>query len=284
MIFKQKEDNIYLLNKINKTSVLKNEEAIFSYLNEDIYYFNYKKFIDTMLESIFLFEKTLKNFSIENKKYKICYTKKNYNDDWSIFIYQGIKEITDIKIIEKYKINTSALEIFKKHLYKLKLLSKDEDSFSFREIEKNISSFMKKKYGKEYLEILGLLFLQYLEEFNYINIEKSTLKNIKTLNSSNYTELQKWIFDNTLFFKDWTNIETFMKEDMLEKVFNTNINVLKKQESLFENKNPMGGLYFYKFLVNFLRELNKDSIPKKILKKRGRKPKQKIEEEEEDEE
>lgn len=275
MILKFKETEFEYLKNIKEVQDVNEKDFL---LTKDIIEVNkvdFDIFYNDLLEHLFLFQKTLKNFSIIDGDYKIFYTKFNYDDEWNITIFKNTEQIFDDELLNKYKMHLNSLEIFRTHLNKTVFINKNPH-IDFDFLDKKLSKKIISLYGKEFDKIIPILFaIKYDYKYICVDFNSPTFYNNNKI--FNYEDFSKFIFENTPFFHKFKNLETIVKEQILEELLEIPLNSLKKYSSIFESKINMPGLYFYKFLIEYLRTLNDGSIPKKVLKKRGRKSKKELE-------
>lgn len=223
--------------------------------------------IDDLLENIFLFENNLRSFNLTNNDHKIFYLKSGLNSPWQYIVQ---KDFITIEVEKgKYNLDMSSINIFKEHLGDILFVNKPE-GVDFTHIYSSIKKNIKEIYGENYNEII---IIQYMikNEISCVHINDfniSFLDNFKSLE-----EFYKLVFKETPLFNEYKDIETATKELILKETFSIEISSLKRYSSLFGGKLNMPGLYLYKYLINYLRILNKESIPARVLKKRGRKKK-----------
>ena len=244
---------------ISKDNYIKNEND-FDEISFDI-------IIDDLLENIFLFENNLRNFYLIDDDLKIFYLKAGIKSPWKHIIKRNGETIEDDS--NKYNLDKSSLKIFKDHLGDILFVNKAE-GVDFTHIHSSIRENIKKIYGPDYNEIL---IIQYMIKKNiscaHINqFNTSFIDNFKSLD-----EFHKLVFNECPLFNEYKDVESASKNLILKETFCIELSSLKRYSNLFSGKLNMPGLYLYKYLINYLKVMNKESIPARVLKKRGRKKK-----------
>ncbi len=270
----------------NAISKLNEEDYIFKYDNE-LYNKVTKEIIyDDFLDSSFLFNHNLRNFSIRHAKENITvfYTKTSEFGEWKLTIYDNsnsterrldLSEPDDLELYDKYKVEDCSITVFEKHLGKVPFTKKNED-INFKTIKKNLLSDLENMYNKDFEEIITI---QYAlkNDLKFIIVDEFEPELLT--DNMKLDDFHSHVFKNINIFNKYKNVETAIQELFLKKSLGIELPSLKKYNSIFSGKLPMPGLYLYKYMVNYMKLLNEKSIPARVLKKRGRKPKKKPEEE-----
>lgn len=270
-------------NSINK---LTPEDYIFRFDNESYNKVTKEIIYNDFLDHSFLFNHNLRNFSIKYPKDNttVFYTKTSEFGEWKITVYDNStsteraldpSESDDLELFDKYKIEDCSITVFEKHLGKIPFTKKNED-INFKTIKKDLLSDLENMYNKEFEEIITI---QYALKNNleFIIVEEFSPELLT--DKMELVDFHSYVFKNINIFNKYKNVETAIQELFLKKSLGIELPSLKKYNSIFSGKLAMPGLYLYKYMVNYMKLLNEKSIPARVLKKRGRKPKKKPEEE-----